>query len=81
MNMSNLNMPVDVCISYPENGSRKNLFLNNSEELLRTLAEWKQQGKIDIWLTWGSTPNQVIDAVEEMIRSLGVEYTVPSGKK
>ena len=80
--MPGLNLPLDVCISYSAGiASRQMVLMSSSEDLLRTLSEWKQQGKIDIWLTWGSTTDPVIDAVEEMIRSLGVSYTVPTGKR
>ena len=79
--MSPLDIPVDVCISYPEGASRRSFFFTGSKELLRTLSEWKHQNRTDIRLTWGSTSEEAVEAVEEMIRALGVEYAVPSGRK
>jgi hypothetical protein len=76
-----LEAPLDVCISYPDAGSRHKCFFRNSAALLRTLTEWKQQGREDIWLTWGKTPDALIGDMEELIRQAGASYFVPTGKR
>src|SRR5262249_28129976 len=76
-----LDAALDVCISYPEAGGRRKWFFKNSAALLRTLAEWKQKRRDDIWLTWGRTPDSLIGDMEELIREAGVSYCVPSGKR
>jgi hypothetical protein len=73
--MSASDLTVDVCISCPEDGGRKKLIFNSSHNLLRTLSEWKQDGKTDIQLTWGSTSDLAIDIVHRKIRALGIEYS------
>jgi hypothetical protein len=70
-----------VCASYPEGRERRYHFFTSFRELVETLSQWHSQGRPDIRLTWGKTPDELIDHVERELEQAGIPYTVPSGKR
>jgi hypothetical protein len=74
-------LPIDVCISYPEGTSRIKQFLHSSKTLVETLVQWKAQGYQDILLTWGTTTEEVREKVEHQIMAVGVAYRVPESSQ
>jgi hypothetical protein len=69
--------PLDVCISYQEAGTCRKHFFTASQALIRTLIAWKDEGRTDILLTWGTTRPEVRESVEVLLRRAGVAYRIP----
>src|SRR5262249_24118644 len=74
-------LPIDVCISYPEGTSRIKQFHHSSKTLVETLAQWKAQEHPDILLTWGTTTEESREKVEQQISAIGVTYRVPESSQ